>query len=88
MPILDIQSQIDRAKDIEDLRPVLRTLVQTLNALADGRHRVIGSDSIVGDPSKGFVSRGDDGKWYRAKVANSNGTISFTFEDLGLVEPQ
>lgn len=87
MPIINVATQIDKAKDIEDLRPLLKTLARAINTLADGRHKQVTEDLIVTNEDKGLVLRGDDGRWYRAKIVNDNATVSFSFTDIGDKEP-
>ena len=69
--IIQLDSMIQQAKTVEDLRPLLILIVKALNTMSDAKTQVRG-DSVYHDG--GLTLRCNDGNYYRMTIALNGGT--------------
>ena len=84
--IIQLDTMIEQAKDIDDVKVILRQIVNALNTLSDAK-RIARQDLIFKDSTKGPVWIGTDGHYYRGTISVSGGTTTLTLTDLGTNEP-
>jgi hypothetical protein len=78
--MLDIDSAIQRMESIEDLKPLLKLVVSSVNTLNDARSSVKG-DLIF--KNGGVVLRCTDGNYYRVNLTLSGGVPSIELTLVG-----
>lgn len=78
--MINLDREIQQAKTVEDLRPLLLILQSAVNTLNDARAQVRG-DLVFHD--KGMVMRCNDGKYYRVLLELSSGVPELTFTLIG-----
>lgn len=92
MPLLNVENAIRQLNDFDDLKPLLRQIVDALNTLHDSKGR-FSKDIVFESEEAGIVMRrqgGDastgDGNWVRL-VPTGIGSTTTTWDDLGKERP-
>ena len=78
--IINIDDAISQARNVEDLKPLLRILAAALNTSDDAKKEIRG-DLVFYD--SGPVIRATDGKYYRMTVGMTAGSPVATFTLVG-----
>ena len=78
--MIDLDSAIQSARNVEDLKPLLRLMAKALNTLNDARSEVRG-DMVFHDG--GPVLRGADGNYQRLSLTLSSGAPAISFTSVG-----
>ena len=78
--MIELDSLITQAKDIEDLKPLLLVMMKALNRLDEARTQIRG-DLMFHD--SGPVLRCNDGKYYRLTLVLSGGVPVIQYTVVG-----
>ena len=78
--IIELESAIQQATSVDELKPLMRLMVKALNTLNDARSHVRGT-LIFHD--KGPVLRCDDGNYYLLTVKLSSGVPAIVLTSIG-----
>jgi hypothetical protein len=78
--MIDLNSAIQSARNVEDLKPLMRLMVKAINTLNDARSEVRG-DLVFHDG--GPVLRGADGNYQRLTLTLSGSSPVVSFTSVG-----
>lgn len=78
--IIQLESMIQQAKTVEDLKPLLSVMVKALNTMSDAKSQVRG-DTVYHDG--GIIFRCDDGSYKRLTMALSAGVPALVITNVG-----
>jgi len=75
--MIELDREIQQIETLDDVKPLLRTIVRTINTLGGAENQIRGDLAFY---DGGPVMRGTDGNYYRLKIEFSSGspTIGYT----------
>ena len=82
---IEITKLIDEAKDIEDLKPVLKQLAAILEEDFNIKH--LQRRNMIFEEGKGPIWLAPNGRWYRMTLTGLS-TVSTQLTDLGSIKPK
>jgi hypothetical protein len=78
--IINLEKDLEKAETVDELRSILRVVVNALNTIGDAKGQVRG-DMVFHD--SGPVLRADDGNYYRIGIVFVSGSPTMSYTLVG-----
>lgn len=85
--MINLDQSIEAAKEVEDIKVILRQIVSAVNQLETSGSKAR-RDVVFPEDDSGPVVRADDGAYYRLKAEAVGGTFSWSYAHLGKTVPE